>query len=75
MGWELYGHRSVRQGDWKIVWDAAEGDDASWKLFNLANDLSEQNDLATELPDRLEQMVQLWDRYAEESGVIYVNGR
>ena len=21
-GWELFGHRTVRQGDWKIVWDA-----------------------------------------------------
>lgn len=75
MGWELYGHRSVRQGDWKIVWDTNEGDAAQWQLFNLANDISEQNNLATELPDRLEQMVQLWDRYAEENGVIYVNGR
>jgi len=75
MGWELYGHRGVRQGDWKIVWDAAEGDAARWHLYNLANDISEQHDLALELPDRLNQMVQLWDRYAEENGVIYVNGR
>src|SRR5690606_22331840 len=21
VGWELFGHRAVRQGDWKIVWD------------------------------------------------------
>jgi len=65
----------VRQGDWKIVWDAAQGDAARWHLYNLANDISEQHDLALELPDRLNQMVQLWDRYAEDNGVIYVNGR
>lgn len=70
-GWELYGHRGVRQGDWKIVWDTTEGEAARWRLFNLAEDRAEQNDLAASNPDRLEQMVALWDRYAEENGVIY----
>jgi hypothetical protein len=32
----------------------------------------EQKDLATELPDKLAQMVGLWERYEEENGVIYV---
>ena len=71
IGWELYKQRSIRQGDWKIVWDNAQGLEAHWMLFNLAEDRSEQVDLGPEYPDRLAQMITLWDRYAEENGVIY----
>lgn len=70
-GWELYGQRSIRQGDWKIVWDSLLGDDAHWELFNIADDISERNDLAASDPEKLAQMILLWDRYEEESGVIY----
>lgn len=72
-GWELYGHRSVRQGDWKIVWDEAEGDDAHWMLFNVAGDFGERNDLGPGMPDKLAEMIGLWSRYEHESHVIYVD--
>lgn len=70
-GWELFGHRGIRQGDWKIVWDIAEGDDARWQLFNLADDPSEKTDLADSRPERLAGMINLWERYADENNVIY----
>ena len=70
-GWELYGHRSVRQGDWKIVWDPREKETARWYLFNLAEDIEERNDLSDQEPVKRQQMIKLWDRYAEENGVIY----
>jgi arylsulfatase len=69
-GWELYGHRAVRQGDWKIVWDPSEGDAAAWHLFNLAQDPGEQVDLRDREPQRLEAMRALWDRYERDNGVI-----
>jgi arylsulfatase A-like enzyme len=72
VGWELNGHRAVRQGDWKIVWDLAAREDAHWMLFNLAEDPNEQIDLGTELPDKLAQMIENWERYEEENGLIYV---
>jgi arylsulfatase len=72
MGWELYGHRAIRQGDWKIVWDqAAPATERRWQLFNLADDPFEQNDLSASLPDKFAQMLTLWDQYAEQNGVIY----
>ena len=72
-GWELNGHRGVRQGDWKIVWDMAIPEEARrWMLFNLADDRNELNDLAAERPDKLAEMIALWERYEEESGIIYV---
>jgi len=74
-GWELWGQRSVSQGDWKIVWDAREGDAAHWRLFNLADDFGERHDLAEQRPDKLAEMLDVWSRYAETNGVIYFNGR
>jgi arylsulfatase len=70
-GWELYQHRAIRQGDWKITWDANESDEATWMLFNLADDPAEQNDLSEANPQKLTEMIALWDRYVEENGVIY----
>ncbi|HUG71789.1 MAG TPA: arylsulfatase [Steroidobacteraceae bacterium] len=71
-GWELFGQRAVRQGDWKLVWDhAAPEAQRRWQLFNLAADPFEQNDLAASNPDQYQQLLTLWDRYDEEVGVIY----
>jgi len=70
VGWELYGHRGLRQGDWKIVWDPSEGEAAAWHLFDLSRDPGEQNDLAAAEPARLDAMLELWERYTAENGVI-----
>ena len=71
-GWELYGHRSVRQGDWKLVWDqAVPSDERRWQLFNVAQDPSERHDLSRTMPDKLAEMLANWDVYASETGVIY----
>ena len=70
VGWELFGHRAVRRGDWKIVWDPRDGDAARWRLFDLAADPGEQRDLADEQPERLAEMIALWDRYVRDNGVI-----
>ncbi|MEO8314537.1 MAG: arylsulfatase [Pseudomonadota bacterium] len=71
-GWELFGYRSVRQGDWKIVWDqAGPAAQRHWSLYNIKDDFSEQHDLAAANPDKYAQLQQSWDRYARENGVIY----
>ena len=71
-GWELLGQRSVRQGDWKIVWDqrvpAAE---RRWQLFDLEADPFEQQDLSASNPEQLAVMQRLWDQYDEQNGVVY----
>jgi arylsulfatase len=70
MGWELYGHRAIRQGDWKIVWDPSERDNAAWHLFDLARDPGEQTDLGAQEPARYAAMLALWDAYRQANGVI-----
>ena len=71
-GWEHIGPRSIRQGDWKLVWDqASKPEDSRWYLFNIANDPSEQHDLSAAEPERVKQMQVLWEQFDEQNGVIY----
>jgi arylsulfatase A-like enzyme len=71
-GWELFGQRSVRQDNWKLVWDqAAPEAERRWSLFDLRTDPTEQNDLSAGNPAQLQHMLQLWERYDQETGVIY----
>jgi arylsulfatase len=71
-GWELLGQRSVRHGDWKIVWDQRlPPDERRWQLFNLAADPFEQHDLSASNADELARMLALWDGYDEENGIVY----
>ena len=71
-GWELLGHRSVRQGDWKLVWDQdASTAQRRWYLYDLSTDFAEQKDLSATNPAQLQRMQQIWERYDQEVGVIY----
>ncbi|MSU64660.1 MAG: hypothetical protein EXS38_00820 [Opitutus sp.] len=79
MGWELFGRRSIRQGDWKIVWEPAripwepldpEITVNRWRLYNIAHDPSERVDLARQNPDVVKAMTAHWDEYARETGVV-----
>ena len=69
-GWEIHGYdvRAIRQGDWKVVWDQ---DYEGPMLFDLSDNNLERSDLANELPQKLEEMVKLWDQYVEDNDVIY----
>ena len=69
LGWELYGNRALIKGDWKamLIWPP-EGD-GEWALFDVANDPAETENLATQYPDRLEDMIGDWEAYAEQNGV------
>jgi arylsulfatase len=74
-GVELFGHRAIRQGDWKIVWDARAPDgQRGWALFNLAADPAEQNDLSAAEPQRFAAMQRLWHQYERNNGVILTRG-
>ncbi len=71
-GWELHGHRAVRVGDMKLVWDQAmPPEQRHWQLFDLAADPSEQHDLSATQPAKLAEMMGVWSRWEQENGVIY----
>lgn len=76
---ELHGGRSVRRGNFKLVWEqpAAQswwGGPVSdswyrWRLFDLATDPSESRDVSLEYPLLKEEMIQEWEDYADSLGV------
>jgi len=70
LGWELFGNRAVRQGDWKLRWEYKPYGKGDWELFNVVTDPTERKDLAKERPDKLQAMLALWESYARDNNVI-----
>ncbi|MEM8712745.1 MAG: sulfatase-like hydrolase/transferase [Planctomycetota bacterium] len=56
--------RAVRQGRWKLV---QHGKDP-WRLFNLEKDRIESTDLAVQLPERRNRMIELWEEWRRDPG-------
>ena len=40
-----------------------------WRLYNLADDRTETNDLAASVPERVEAMSRQWEQWAKDVGV------
>lgn len=79
IAWELFGKRALRRGEWKIVYEPfhpileprPEGIKTNaWQLYNLVLDPSESHDLGEKYPVLLSELIALWDKYAQENGVI-----
>jgi arylsulfatase A-like enzyme len=76
---ELFGRRAIRQGSWKAVYlPFSEQRTAGlpeqvrtdrWQLFNIEADPAERNDLASEHPARLAQLLAQWSEYVETQGL------
>ena len=62
---EHMGGRAVRSGNWKLV--ALK--DESWRLYDLAEDRTETNDLAAEFPERVQSMSRAWEQWAKDVGL------
>ncbi len=59
--WLHEGHRAVRVGDWKLV--AANGE--PWELYDLKTDRAEQRNLATQMPAKVKELEQTWQRQTD----------
>jgi arylsulfatase A-like enzyme len=70
IGWQLFGNRAIRQGDWKLLWLCKPFGTSEWQLFNLKDDPGETRDLAAEKPEIRERLVQHWGEYVKTNGVI-----
>lgn len=78
-GWEMSGRAAIRKGNWKAVYlpsstfgPSAKGRDR-WELFDLEADQGETNDLSAEDPEKLKELIKLWDQYVMETGVVPLN--
>ena len=69
-GWELFGRRGLRKGDWKLEWMEDPYGNNNWELYNIKADITEQHNLASEQPDKLAELIADWETYVEANGVI-----
>ncbi len=71
LGWELFGNRAIRQGDWKLLYLLpAAGGTGDWQLYNLREDPAEMRDLSTVHPEKREALLKLWEEYVKKNNVI-----
>ena len=73
MGYELFGLKAFFVGDWKILWMPPPFGKGEWELHNLEVDPAELVDLAEKHPERLEEMVALWEQYKRDNGVLDIS--
>ncbi|MPS68679.1 arylsulfatase [Novosphingobium aerophilum] len=66
LGTELFGSRALRKGDWKVT-DIGDG---QWRLFNIAKDPGETDDLSAANPEKLRELTADWQDYAKANGVV-----
>ena len=70
VGYELFGMKAYFLGDWKILSLPKPFGKGEWELFNLREDPAEMSDLAGTQPQRLAEMVALWEQYKQDNGVL-----
>lgn len=71
LGWELFGNRAIRQGDWKLLYLLpGAGGTGEWQLFNLRDDPAEMNDLSAAHPEKRQALLQCWEEYEKKNNVI-----
>ncbi len=61
---------AVRDGPWKLLIDRHDGAPGPPMLFNLDDDLGEQDDLAAAHPDRVERLLAALEAWRAEVGAI-----
>lgn len=69
--WEHLGRRAVYQDGWKLV---ADGVKSPWKLYNLTDDSTEQNDLSKQFPERADALKRDWADWAKQNRVFPQRG-
>lgn len=59
--WMHDGHRAVRVGDWKLVGSKGE----PWELYDLTSDRAEQNNLASKMPEKVQELERVWQQQTD----------
>ncbi len=55
--WQFGKAKAVRAGNWKLV----KLGNAEWELYDLDKDRTELNNLASKYPQKVKQMIELWE--------------
>lgn len=69
-GWELCGRAAVRINNYKAVFIPFPKGNSAWQLYDLDLDPGETDDLAATMPEKLAELLEYWEKYCEETGVV-----
>jgi len=75
---ELMGNRGIWADGWKAVTRHYPGDDYEterWELYHLDTDFSEAVDLADHRPEKLQELIALWEQEAAANQVFPLDDR
>lgn len=78
IGWEHEGNRAYRKGRWKIVsefpgtWATMYpyANEGRWELYDMEADRTELHDLAETHPEKLREMIALYEAWTERVDVV-----
>ncbi len=71
VGYELHGNKAYFKGEWKILKLSVPHGTGDWQLYNLSSDPGEIHDLSDEYPEIKKELIQAWDEYSKNVGVVY----
>ena len=69
-GWELHGQKALLTNRWKATNLPPPFGTAEWELFDLSADPGETRDLSDTEAERLQAMIEAYQGYADEVGVV-----
>lgn len=64
--WRTGRKAALRHGNWKLVNNPGRRDKDRWQLYDLSNDISEQEDLADSKPEILTDLIKRWQAQNSE---------
>ena len=70
IGWELFGRKALRKGDWKITYVNPPYGNSQWQLYDLKRDPTESRDLAAKEPVKMQEMLVAWEQYVKQNNVL-----
>jgi arylsulfatase len=69
LAWEHHGNSALRDGKWKIVTEYRDNQPTKWELYDMEADRTELHDLAATQPEKLKELADKWQAWADRVGV------
>lgn len=61
--WQQGNYTALRHGNWKLLNMRGAIAEPQWELYDVASDLGETRDVAAASPDRLAELVRIWEEH------------
>ena len=75
---EIYGHRAIWHDGWKLVAWHPPGtpfENDTWELYDTTTDFNESRDLAKTRPEKVRELLAVWEREAQANDVYPLDDR